>query len=71
MPCILIIYSVMITVLKRTKHKHTLMVEPCSINQQFIMKQIEYIIKDHILIATHTLILLTTGIASFFSLLVA
>ena len=45
------------TVLNRTKHKTyvcTLMVEPCSMSQHYITKQLEYIAKDHI--AMHTIL---------------
>ena len=44
------------TVLNRTKHKTyvcTLMVEPCSMSQHYITKQLEYIAKDHITMHTN------------------
>ena len=43
------------------------MVEPCSISWQYIMKQLEYVTKDHI--AMHT-ILFKLKMALFFSSLV-
>ena len=36
------------TVLNSTKHKYTLMVEPYSISNNDVFKQLEYITKDHI-----------------------
>ena len=55
------------TVLNRTKHKSTLLVEPCIISQLYIAKQLEYVTKDHL--ATHTM-LFTLKTALFFSFLV-
>ena len=46
------------------------MVDSCNINWQYIMKQLEYITKDHVHISMH-IRLFTTGTASFFSVLVA
>ena len=39
----------------RTKHKSTLLVEPCIISQLYITKQLEYVTKDYL--AMHTIFL--------------
>ena len=44
------------------------MVEPCSIHNNYILKQLEYITKDHI--ATHTILFIKLKTALFFSSLV-
>ena len=55
------------TVLNRTKHKSTLLVEPCIASQLYITKQLEYVTKDHL--AMHA-ILFKLKTALFFSFLV-
>ena len=62
-----IIYRVMIQCQIELNIKHTLMVEPCSISWQYIMKHLKYVTKDYI--AMHT-ILFKLKMALFFSSLV-
>ena len=59
---IIIIYSVWYSI-KKELNKNSLLVEPCSISWHYIMKQLEYSTKDHIVMYTILL-----NLKQFFSL---